>query len=895
MIIMRKIIILAVVLILLAGCLDMIGGSLGYRDEYTKYLEKRIPAASEGEACPIGNCTCMICQNNSFFFNLWDSLAGGSCFFQQSCDEVEFKKYLDPTDPEYYGSDYAPRLFMLGAGPSFFDFGEANRYCNGRLTMAVHWLTGSEGKDYDMPDGGRAICMLKQEVMPVYVLYSKGENIDAGASRRIGEELGRNAFEITQGHLSGSVGPVIITTELNYDAFQADEVVEQIYQLNEGCNNHPPDDINCFIAVAPKIGDKEALDAVMAELGDDREYVQMLAFGIDSHLSNGSCRGENMLQRAKEFAAYGLHTYGLPTVIPYVLYDEGTVDPVTGCVWQSLNVEEGYRGITTGGIEQLRQVGVIGIAPYSFNSSQFGNPLECISCDVGASRGRIENWFGGCQRITKISNLQAGGGFPIVFPNESGGDCNFASQGDYLSRIFEDSTTRDILYDPVHPIEELQNVTWRCDECIAEGQDLYDLYPVLRTFESYSNYLPDLSKCEVYPAVEYYASRFSVDPMLVRGVINFENPSWNPCSVSCALSDGNGGEVMVDGVEKKCVGGRYSVGYDIMEDPDDLCYEDFGCCNDLPALLEPEYPGQYRFLAMGMMQIMISPYSYWPVERGGTGEYPELIDLFLAAEAEGRTENVEAARACAEEFNPFNASHNICRGTNQLQGVMRNYAENFMDEAEARCYLDTDLRVSSLFHRSDRSREEVMRAFIATYQLSGVWEGTNLDKANCGDQHVGDCWADEFCAAVDVAKIGCYELAPRIYPEGCTGLNQPDESKCYDVCWNGDTPDTSPGRCNFIAFVNCIVEKHELCSEEVGPGGAKKRSCELSADAGLKKIFGFNYYNQNCPNSNCPPWKKMLEADPTLLDNINQLMIDPETGKIIQDDPYIWLETTPGS
>lgn len=88
--------------------------------------------------------------------------------------------------------------------------------------------------------------------------------------------------------------------------------------------------------------------------------------------------------------------------------------------------------------------------------------------------------------------------------------------------------------------------------------------------------------------------------------------------------------------------------------------------------------------------------------------------------------------------------------------------------------------------------------------------------------------------------------------------------------------------------MNCIVEKHGLCSTSKGI-----RSCDLSADAGLKKIFGFNYYNQNCPNSFCPPWKKMFEADPTLQDNINQLMIDPETGKIIEDDPYAWLRTAP--
>ncbi len=879
---MRKIICLAIFLILLSGCMDVIGSSSDYRNEYSKYLSKRIAADSEAEECRLGNCTCMICQNKSYFFSIWSSFAGGKCFFHHPCNETEFENY----NRGVYGNDYASRNFMYGAGPSFFDFGESNKYCNGKQTMAVHWLTGSEGRDYDLPDAGRAMCMLQKEVIPVYVLYSGGENIDAGRSYSIGEELGRKASEVTMGRITGSAGPVIITTEINYELDDVDKIVEQIYQLNYGCNNHPPNDIKCFVALAPKIGDKEALDAVMNELGNNKDYVQMLAFGIDSHYSNESCNvgGSKGLGRmAEDFAAYGLYEYGLPSVVPYVLLDQGTVDPITECIWDERAVTEGYKYFFPSGSITLRDVGVIGIAPYSFNSSQWGgDPLKCNDCDIAANLKRLESWYGGCQRITKIAELQQGGGYAIVFPNESGGNCNYVTQTDYFGSLYKDSPGMDILTDPVTPLEELENITWRCDACIANGQDLYELYPVLKKYEDNKDEYKWVSriingvengKCEAYPEINYYSSRSNVDPMLVRGVIQMES-NWNPCSVSCAGRGGMGGEfITADGRTKNCVGGKYSVGYDEIHDPDHVYYEDKGYCEDLPALANPANPGDYRFLAMGIMQIMNSPYSYWPVDEGGTGMYE---DFFLDARDRGRTENVDAARFCSEEFNPFNASHNICRGTAQLGGVMQNGSVNWMNDAEARCKGKTRGRVTDPFHRSDRRREEVMKAFVSTYMLSGVWKSKSLDIPACGNQEWGDCLADYYCEAIDLYEIslGCKELAPGVYHKGCVGEGEPDKSKCYDICW--DT--RSPTRCNFIEFVDCMVDRRELLGE-------------LSADAGLKKIFAYNYYNQNCNNSFCPPYRQW-EDDPVVMSKINPDMID-ETGEIY-DDQWRYLGPAPG-
>jgi hypothetical protein len=879
---MRKLFYLAVFLILLSGCMDVIGSSTDYATEYTKYLGKRIAASSEAEECRVGNCTCMVCENVSYFWNLWSSLAGGNCSFYHPCTPEAYEEINKE------GDDIAARNFMYGAGPSFFDFGESNEYCHGKQTMAVHWLTGREGRDYDLPDAGRAMCMLQKEVIPVYVLYSGGENIDAGRSYEIGEELGWKAARIITDQRLTKVGPVIVTTEINYEMDDVPEVVKQIYKLNEGCGNHPPNDIKCFVAVAPRIGDREALDAVMNELGDDRDYVQMLAFGIDSHYSNGSCTGRSMGTMAEGFAAYGLYTYGLPSVIPYVLFDQGTVDPVIGCPWDENAVREGYRYFFPSGSIMLRDVGVVGIAPYSFNSSQYGgDPLHCNDCDIAANFGRLESWYGGCQRMVKISEKQQGGGFAVVFPNESGGDCNYVTQTDYFGSLYRDSYGVDILDDPVTPLEELEEITWRCDECLADGEDLGELYTIFKQYDSggakeKTDWISKIEghiaagTCERYPAIEYYSSRFSVDPMLVRGIIEFES-NWHPCSVSCAGPDGEGGAFeTADGRTRNCVGGRYSAGYDYIYDPGNVYYEGIGYCSEQTALAEPASPGDYRFLAMGLMQIMNSPYTYWPVEEGGTGEYE---DLFIDAKDRGRTENVPAARFCSEEFNPFNASHNICRGTAQLGGItdQGEFADAWLTAAEARCTSRTEGRVKDLFDRSDRKRDEVMRTFVGIYKLTGVWENTDYDRRTCGDQPIGECWADLFCQAKQLKEetFDCMEIAPGIYPEGCVGEGEPDKSICFDICWDSQAPQT----CNFIAFVDCMVHRGET-GRDPRSSGLEDR---LSVDAGLKKLFAFNYYNTHCENSHCPPYKQILKTDPTMIDNINPDMIDETTGEISED------------
>ncbi len=886
---MRNIFFLAVILILLYGCMDVIGSSTDYRSEYSKYLEKRIGADSEADECKIGNCTCMICQNKTaYLWSLWTSLAGGECFFQHPCDESEFQKYNNGT----YGADFGSRNFMYGAGPSFFDFGESNKYCHGRQTMAVHWLIGNKYKKYDMPDAERAMCMLQHETIPVYVLYSGGQNIDRGRSYEIGEELGwRAATALTTGRIR-NVGPVIVTTEINYDIDDADQVAEQIYQLNAGCGNVPPDTINCFVAVAPKMGDKDALDAVMNRLGADKEYVQMLAFGIDSHYSNGSCNPNTVARTGEDFAAYGLYEYGLPSVVPYVMFDQGVVDPITGCVWSEEAVQIGYQHFFPSGSVILRDAGVIGVAPYSFNSSQWGgDPLGCNDCDIASNLGRLESWYGGCQRFAKIDESRPGGGFPVVFPNESGGDCNYITQTDYFGTLWRDSGANvDILTSPVTPLEELENITWRCDACIVNNvSTIWKYYPVMEWWYGRGELREEI--CTAYPEIDYYASRFNVDPMLSRGYA-FRESSFDHCSVAPLCQEDtpsvslertsyniSSGEYRI--VDKWCDPATgYDKGFPEMEDPDGVCWYESS----------ESVPPRYTFRGLGLYQSLMPPYTYWPAEYREDGlEDTEKALMFEDARAGGAVLDPNDAKQCFVNFNPFNITHAACLGNLKISKDLK--SGNEWVKENSLCEYEGVTITRDLFALDGESPEkrEFLDTFVGVYISSGIWNAEG-DNPQCNDDYdplsisPGECWSEGYCEIAAIKKRCA--LRDPLSAEGC-GL---ECEVCTAGCCVDDAIYTCAGRTHdFIEYVSCrIANDYNAGDAEPQNGGSENRYGIF-----LKMAF-YMWLSDNCENSFCPPYRQILGTDPTAIDKLNPDQIDETTGDI-KDDPYAYVESLPGT
>ncbi|MEW6723017.1 MAG: hypothetical protein AB1324_07170, partial [Candidatus Micrarchaeota archaeon] len=306
--------ILAVLAVLvLAGCLQRLGaGSRQFEEQYRGNLTFHALSDVPPE-CRMGSCWCMVCKNGTNIFGPLNNLIGGYCYWEKNCTP-ERTAILNNRSQN---PDFTIRHFMIGQGPSFGDFSVANTYCSDRLSMSVQWLLGSNESGYTLPDAQRSMCFLSKDVVPVYILYSNGTNISESRARRIGEILGTQGDDFWLGRLSsGPVGPVVVVTEMNFNASQASLVADQVVAIDDACNgaDRAANRIRCFIAVAPKINDFQALDAVMNALSTRGALnrVDLVAYGIDGKYVRG-CNGPEVRQQALNFSSYALYNWSKPT------------------------------------------------------------------------------------------------------------------------------------------------------------------------------------------------------------------------------------------------------------------------------------------------------------------------------------------------------------------------------------------------------------------------------------------------------------------------------------------------------------------------------------------------------------------------------------------------------
>lgn len=440
---------------MLQGCVQSANsGSQMYQDQYSQDF-KRLAISSPDQlvTCKIGSCWCMVCQNGTNIFGPMRSLIGGYCYMETNCSQTKTANLTNITT----SPSTKIRMFMMGQGLSFSDFANAQPYCNNRMTMAVQWLIGGNNTPYTLPSAQRSMCLLSKDVMPVYVLYSGGQNINATQAAQIGTILGNDGKNYFQGRLtSGPVGPVVVVTEIDFNISQAPQVAAEVQAINSNCGNDRANHkIYCWVAVAPKINDIAALDAVMQLAGPDN--VDLVAYGINGHYVH-TCDGPTIRLQALNFSSYALYHWGKPSIIPYIMFEPHGNDTDNSCTWTESSVVSAYGSFYPFAIDSLEKRGVIGMAPYSFNATTYNisNPLNCQDCAVGSTPQRLQAWYGGCQAYTNVSSSattsRPSAGTMIIFPNESGGYCPQNEQLDFLKGItFADAVGNPDIMNPVAP------------------------------------------------------------------------------------------------------------------------------------------------------------------------------------------------------------------------------------------------------------------------------------------------------------------------------------------------------------------------------------------------------------------------------------------------------------
>ncbi len=828
---MRAAIAIIIGFMFVLGCLSSIGGE-EYALDYMKHLNRTPLSPEELEKCNVGSCWCMVCKNGTNIFGTMTNLIGGYCYFEKECDQNRAKNISS----NELTPDLSIHNFMIGQGPTFSDFSAANPYCSHRLGMAVQWLTATNETPYTLPDASRAMCFLSKDVMPVYVLYSKGENINITQTRKIAEILGEGGRDVFLGKLStGPVGPVIVTTEIDFNESHVGKIVEQVRAINEGCHNDRENGtIYCFVAVAPKINNFKALDAVMKEVGDE---VDLVAYGINGNYVH-SCRGEDIKRQAINFSSYTLHNLSKPSIIPYVMFDTMGTDVDKSCEWNERKMLDAYSVYWPEGIISLEKVGVIGIAPYSFNSTTLGavNPLECIDCGIGKNEQRLSSWYNWCQRHTNITRKAPGATtshpstLPLIFPNTSATYCGFGSNAAYIATEIQ-FAERDFMREVTPGLKEPTETYFTCDKCIAinaSGEPPFDFLD----WESIK--WGDLSMAcdsELYPEINHWASLRNLDPMLVRAFI-FAESQFQPCAAARVCSAEHKEEIGVTDTDKKYCFQTGLVDDECYNMPAyDEMYDPAGICPNFPIASSAARP-DWRWCALGMMQVVQPPYTFWPDSELPEGLQPEQDDnpyaeIYEKSGFEGhRAINFDVARSCAADgkYNPFNVSHSVCYGTFAMEVSMED-AKKWVNANHG--YLNWE---------NDYEKDQVFIAYVAAQMYTGFWYSTN-NSCYISEKNKminGECWAIGFQEASRVDEDYCDTEDWMNLPE-CAGRGQPYQNPSEGICYGYD---------DFVKYV---------------------RDCEVQylhrqADPGGTRMSMYYWLINNCENSFCPEGKLFLTS-----------------------------------
>jgi hypothetical protein len=814
-------------MVLVSGCLKSLSGVSQFSEEYRGGLKDyTFYDDSKIQECKLGECKCYACKNSTSWFGFRKSLVGGSCGIVSNCTPAKFNSIVNQSDQAF--PDQYPLQFMVGQGYSFSSFGEANGWCGNRLDMPVQWLVGDNDSAYDLPEADRAVCFLEKEIIPMYVLYSKSTNVNFSQAKKIAEQMGKGGPSkditglITPG--GGPVGPVIITTEIDFNSSDAEvvkNVTRQIEEINTGCGNdrtkQDPDDweINCHVALAPKMGDTKIVNQILSD-PEIKKRVDLIAFGVNAHLVDLNdtreqhCNPDIVFQKALAFARFSLYNHSKPTVIPYIMLDSKGTDLHGSCNWTESNMVDGYASLFKLHLLPLQKAGVIGLAAYDFNSSQFAitDPLGCQDCTLGKSKARMQAWFGSCRSYKILAKKYPAGDNMIMFSNESGGTCDYTTNP---MGIFQMAYSNE--FAAITPALTAPNETYlSCEACMNENFT----FPFTVPSSSVVTAATNETYCKSVPSLDFYAGKRSLDPMLVRALVIAES-TFEPCAAAKVYSDTSKNTRSID---KGC----YAKGYDFVLDPDEG-----KCDTDVPNYVNDK--PEYRYCAIGLMQTLIPPYTYWPSDlhpEGVQGDYfsgdsySPKAQLYEEAAAKGRSGDISAVKAhCSPYFNPFNESHSACYGTYHLWDNVQT-AEAIINKGNNKDKL----------HIKSANDERILKYYLALHLYRGY--GSYIEQ-----------WIFNF------------DNRGKINPDFCaqSGLSEFDLLMCNDlqtnkVCYGANQKD----------FINYVRE----CEFHL------KRNSAASFHLHFKEPFYgdyasriMSYYKdltENCANAACPSWKKLAQA-----------------------------------
>jgi hypothetical protein len=469
----------------------------------------------------------MVCENKTSWWNYFSwlsdyfdaDLKGGECRFD-TCNMTTFADMLES------GGSTSPRAFMIGHGPSFASASSAFLYCNYSLQLAVKWAKSAS--PYGTPQiqtPSRAACWLERNVLPVYIYYSEGKNINSRWMGNLSKSLNDN-----------DAYPSLLVSEINFNSSndsQVAAVIDQIVAIKSNCPK-------CLAVLGVRSGDKEGVAKILSDPTvrlngkNMSELVDIVGFGF---LANDYpyCNPTRIIASNLAFSRFILMNFSKPSIWLYVGASIGN-NTDGSCYFSNQTVHNFYQklfAVTPG----LVSSGVIGMSFYEFTDRT--GPLPCKEgqgCDYGLinldgqqKHPELNTWSRLCQFIATDRYRN-----PIVFSrNGRGFVCDAFQNWNIFNQVSEEiNTEAGLSTDEVIPAQKIKHLT--CGEvCISQAENRQpDIYGSAgKSFDS--------SHCTLYPQIEEFSDDADISSTYFRAIVEQES-GFNPKAVSCVdLSNRN--------------------------------------------------------------------------------------------------------------------------------------------------------------------------------------------------------------------------------------------------------------------------------------------------------------------------------------------------------------------
>jgi hypothetical protein len=306
--------------------------------------------------------------------------------------------------------------------------------------------------------------------------------------------------------------------------------------------------------------------------------------------------------------------------------------------------------------------------------------------------------------------------------------------------------------------------------------------------------MPNNAYCTMFPEIDQWAAMRNIDPILVRAFVLTEsgfdpNAAAQVCSRNTILSNGAPGCFPAD-LSGNSAG--YSRGYDEM-------YAPSGVARFATAPNSGTASPDWRWLAFGLMMAVEPPFTFWPASHHPDGIDGQYFDIY--ARSGLYPLNLNAARECNPNFNPFNPGDSACLGTGRMRSMINN----------ALAWINANR--SLLNWGLDLAKDRAFAGYIAGNMYDGVWESRNrVNHPRCSTSSAnGDCWADGFARSWSVTTEYCG-----------SGEGQQDAERCSNGSPRVFPPERCYGYTDFVRYVrDCEVP---YLARPADPGRAKMQA-----------------------------------------------------------------------